>query len=184
MSSNTVAGHGGFFELENGEELFLTPKDIPEPPASTFTDNPYEAGSARFKRWRIAAKARYTKAMYKATVDAKNKEHFLSLVGSAKSLLQDSSSWDNYKSCRGMEEYKRPVGRPKLTDDEKIQRKLIPKRSDAMRALLLKNGIAVSEDGSLHSKDGLFFDWKFQINGRVRFENEDPISVHSFLSLI
>ena len=58
------------------------------------------------------------------------------------------------------------------------------KRSDQMKQLLEESGIAVEEGGSLHSKDGLYVGWKFQINGRVRFEDEDPISIHRFLTLI
>ena len=178
-----------FIELEDGSEILLDVSDIPEPPASTFTDNPYEANTTQFKRWRATAKARYAKAHYKATVDAKNEEHFLSLVGDAKSLLQDSSAWESYKSCRGLDEYRRPVGRPKLSEKEKLNRPPKAKRSDAMRSLLLENGVTVSEDGSLHSKDGFYIGWKFQINGRIKFMGDEEfnvepytLSAHQFIS--
>ena len=57
------------------------------------------------------------------------------------------------------------------------------KRSEQMKMLLLENGIEVDEDGSLRSESGLYFGWKFQINGHIRFQDEEPISVHRFLTL-
>ncbi len=179
MSYNTVPGKGGFFELENGEELFLTPDMIPEPPASTFTDNPHEQGSDRFKRWRIAAKARYSKAWYRATVDAKNTADFLAKVGSAEAILQDPSAWDNYKSCRGMNEYKRPVGRPKLEESEKVNRPPRKKRSDAMRALLEENGYRVLDTVVLDARSNKL--GEFLLNGRIRTPEKDVISVFQFI---
>ncbi len=175
--SHTVPGQGGFFELESGEELFLTPDMIPEPPAIVFTDNPYEAGSDRFKRWRIATKARYSKAWYKATVEAKNTADFLALVGSAEAILQDPSAWASYKSCRGLEEYKRPVGRPKLSDAEKVKRAPTAKRSDAMKLLLHEKGVAVYDDRIIEGYE----EFEFLKNGRLRTPENDIISVFQFI---
>ena len=167
-----------FIELEDGTEILLDVSDIPEPPAATFTDNPYEANTTQFKRWRALARARYAKAMYKATVDAKNQEHFLSMVGDAKSLLEDPSSWENYKSCRGLDEPKRPVGRPKLLDSEKVNTPPKAKRSDQMRALLEENGFTV-EDGKVY--DNLGSSWIFLKNGKVELKNGSRISAHQFI---
>ncbi len=177
--SHTAPGKGGFFELESGKELFLTPDMIPEPPASTFTDNPHEQGSDRFKRWRIAAKARYSKAWYKATVDAKNTADFLAKVGSAEAILQDSSAWDNYKSCRGLEEYKRPVGRPRLPKSMK-NNPIKVKRSDQMLKLLTDHGITVNKNNALEPASA-YEGWIFLPNGRILFEDEASISTHAFL---
>ena len=166
-----------FIELEDGSEILLDVSDIPEPPASTFTDNPHEANTTRFKRWRALAKARYAKACYKATVDAKNEKHFLSIVGDAKAVLQDSSSWDNYKSCRGLEEYKRPVGRPKLTAEEKVQRNPRVKRSDQMRVLLLEHGVVIDAVGAVSGYDN----FQFLPNGKIQTDAGDRISTHQFI---
>ncbi len=179
MSCHTVPGQGGFFELEHGEELFLTPDMIPEPHPSIFTDNPHETGSNRFKRWRIAAKARYSKAWYKAQVEAKNEEHFLLMVGEAKDLLVDPAAWENYKSCRGIEETKRPVGRPRLSDVEKLNRPPRSKRSDKMKLLLEGHGIVVQGDGSVSGE--IYEGWSFTPNGKLKFEDEPTISTHTFL---
>jgi len=179
MSCNTAPGQGGFFELENGEELFLTPSDIPEPPASTFTDNPYEQGSDRFKRWRIAAKARYSKAWYKAAVDAKNTADFLAKVGSAEAILQDPSAWASYKSCRGLEEYKRPVGRPKLEESEKVNRPPRKKRSDLMLTLLEENGYRILDDMVLDARSNEL--GTFMENGKVELKDGNRVSTHAFL---
>jgi hypothetical protein len=166
-----------FLELESGEELLLEVDDIPEPPASVFTDNPYEYESIRFKRWRNLAKARYAKAKYRAAVNAQNQEDFIKIIGSAEDLLKDPSSWNSYKVERDMGEYKRPVGRPKLSDAEKVKREPRKKRSDKMRALLLEHGIVVADDGGVVDYVG----WLFQPNGRVKFKDDDAISVHAFL---
>ena len=179
MSCNTAPGQGGFFELESGEELFLTPDMIPEPPASTFTDNPHEQGSDRFKRWRIAAKARYSKAWYKATVDAKNTADFLAKVGSAEAILQDPTAWDNYKSCRGFDEYKRPIGRPRLTEEEKVNRPTKAKRSDAMRSLLEENGYRVLDTVVLDARSNEL--GTFMENGKVELKDGNRVSTHAFL---
>ena len=167
-----------FIELQDGTEILLDVSDIPEPPASTFTDNPYEANTTQFKRWRATAKARYTKAMYRARVDAKNEEHFLSLVGDAKSLLQDPSAWESYKSCRGLDECKRPVGRPKLLESEKAHCTPRQKRSDQMMKLLEENSFMVEDNMVLDSYGEEVA--TFLVNGRLFMEGE-TISVHAFL---
>ena len=102
-----------------------------------------------------------------------------------------SSKWNNWCDDRvGMlgEECdprisKRKVGRPKLPEHLK-KRPTKVKRSDEMKQLLLDNVIMVKEDGSIHSVSGHYVGWIFQVNGRVKFEDDDPISVHKFLSII
>ena len=109
-------------------------------------------------------------------------------IESSKPLTED---WDNWCDDRVQvlaEEcdprtLKRKPGRPRLQDHLKKTPTKV-KRSDQTKMLLSEHGIAVEEDGSLHRKNGHFIGWKFQINGRVRFEDEDPISVHKFLTLI
>jgi len=76
----------------------------------------------RFKRWRALAKARYVKAMYKSAVDAKNAADFLAKVGSAEAILQDPTAWDNYKSCRGIDEYR--IGILSMLEANKIKKKI------------------------------------------------------------
>lgn len=78
---------------------------------------------------------------------------------------------------------KRKPGRPKLPDHLKKNPTKI-KRSDKMKQLLKDNGITVKESGDLYTDTSHYIGWKFQINGRVRFEDEDAISVHKFLTLI
>ncbi len=169
-----------FFTLENGEEILLDVSDIPEPPASVFTDNPYEADSTRFKRWRSMAKARYAKAVYRSVRQAKDRENFIELVGSAKDVLSDPSCWEDYKSCRGVEDFKRPVGRPKLPPSVRKSPKGRLKRSDQMSQFLKDHGITVNADNGLEPTK-LYEGWIFLPNGRVKFENEQSISVHAFL---
>ena len=109
-------------------------------------------------------------------------------IESSRPLAEDWTNWCDDRIEMLGEEYdpriqKRKPGRPKLPDHLKKNPTKV-KRSDQMKQFLKENGIAVSMDGSLHSLSGLYIGWKFQINGRVRFEDEDPISVHKFLSLI
>ena len=78
---------------------------------------------------------------------------------------------------------KRKPGRPKLPDHLK-KRPTKVKRSDEMKRLLLENGIEVKSDGSVHGRTGHYIGWTFQPNGRVKFEDEDPISIYKFLTFI
>ena len=80
------------------------------------------------------------------------------------------------KWCDMMGDYlkKRPVGRPRLSDDQKVKPKV--KRSDKMRQLLKDNGIEVLEDSILKGYPNL----KFLPNGRVGGKGLN-ISVHQFL---
>ena len=100
----------------------------------------------------------------------------------AKELLSDPELWFTY--CREREiGITRPVGRPNLPSHLKKSSTKV-KRSDLMKQLLKENGITVDVDGTLLGSNGRYVGWKFQPNGRVRFEDEDPISVHKFLSLM
>ena len=105
-----------------------------------------------------------------------------------RSLTEDWNNWCDSRVNMLGEEYdlrtpKPKVGRPKLPDYLKKNPTKV-KRSTKMKILLSESGIAVHDNGSIHSKNGHYIGWKFQPNGRVRFENEDPISVHQFLTLI
>lgn len=106
----------------------------------------------------------------------------------AKPLADDWNNWcDDRVEMLGEDcdprTQKAKVGRPRLPDHQKKNPTKV-KRSEQMKALLLDHDIVVESDGSLKSKDGHYVGWKFQINGRVKFEDEDPISVHKFLTLI
>ena len=167
-----------FIRLKSGEEILVEVDDIPEPPASIFTNNPYEASSPMFKRWRAVKKATYSRACYYAIKKAKDKEHFLSIVGTAREVLNDPTRWEEWKSNQGIEEFKRPMGRPPLTDEEKVERKIGIKRSDLMKELLEKNGVNITADNYLVGFDKI----RFQPNGRLFFEIENlKMSVHQFL---
>lgn len=89
-------------------------------------------------------------------------------------IEQDNFNWKRYCEER---ELKRPVGRPRLSDEEKVQREPRPKRSDEMRALLLEHRIIVGEDGSIAEYDG----FKFLPNGKIETADKDRISTHAFL---
>lgn len=169
---------GIFRELEDGTEILLEIDDIPPAPAAIFADNPYLKEDPMFIRWRVTAIARYAKAQYKAVANAKNEEHFLAMVGDAKALLQDPSAWESYLSCRGLDEPKRPVGRPKLTEEKKVQRSPKIKRRDEMQVLLEENGFTI-EDGFVYDNRGSR--WKFLINGKVETEHGNRMSAHQLI---
>ncbi len=80
--------------------------------------------------------------------------------------------------CSDPRKPKRLVGRPKLHPSQKMQPKL--KRSDQMRRLLQEHGITIESVG----QDEFLIeypDWEFLPNGRLRYRQESPISVHRFL---
>ena len=96
------------------------------------------------------------------------------------------NEWCDDKVDFGCSDYrtsKPKVGRPRLPDHLKKEPTKV-KRSTLMKELLLANDITVKEDGDLYSHTGHYIGWKFQVNGRVRFQGEDPISVQQFLTLI
>ena len=102
------------------------------------------------------------------------------------SMKDKWNEWCDEKVDFGCSDYrisKSKVGRPRLPDHLKKEPTKV-KRSTLMKELLLANTITVDEDMTLRGENGLYIGWKFQINGRVRFEDEDPISVHQFLTLI
>ena len=104
-------------------------------------------------------------------------------TGSLKSVTE---MWDNWCDDRiemlgedcDLRKSKPKVGRPKLPPEELKHPKI--KRSDKMKKLLKANGINVLHDQSLDK----YPDWTFLPNGRVKYENEPPISVHLFLKNI
>ncbi len=85
-------------------------------------------------------------------------------------------AWQKYCEER---EVKRPVGRPRLPESMKKQNNTM-KRSDKMRAMLADHGITVNKSNTLEPASA-YKGWIFLPNGRVRFEDESSISVHSFL---
>ncbi len=170
---------GAFIELQSGEEILLDLSDIPEPPQHLFVNNPYLKDDVRFKRWRSAAKARYTKSCYRAIKIARDRADFIDLVGDAKAVLQDPCTWENYLFERDLEQPKRSVGRPSLPKHMKKESTKI-KRSDLMKKLLLSHGITVKSIGQDEFLTE-YPDWEFLPNGRLRYKQESPVSVHKFL---
>ncbi len=176
MSHYTVPGKGGFFELENEEELLLTPDMIPAPPKHLMADNPYSHHGKRYRQWKSCAIGRYYKSMYKELVTVKNKEDFLLKVGDARSALTDPNAWENYMEERELD-VKRPVGRPRLPDAEKISRPPRAKRSDKMKVLLEQHGVIVNDDGTIEGYE----DFTFLSNGRICTPEKDVISTIQFI---
>jgi len=177
-----------FLGLQDGSEILVEMDDLPEPPDTIFQDNPYERHDPLYIRWRAAAKARYVKACYKAAVEAKNREDFLSKVGDARSVLNDPTAWENYLSCRGLDHPKRKPGRPRLPDHLKKRNPRI-KRSEQMKALLFEKGIEVSPEGKLllNGNADPYEGWLLP-NGRVKFLGDQEfgiepynLSAHQFL---
>ncbi len=169
---------GAFIELQSGEEILLDLSDIPEPPQYLFANNPYLKDDIRFKRWRSAAKARYTKSCYRAIKIARDKADFIDLVGDAKAVLQDPYAWENYLHERDLEHPKRSVGRPSLPPEQRKRPKV--RRSDEMRQLLSDHGISINTDNTIEDYDG----WHFLPNGRIYFKDNDiemTISAHAFI---
>ena len=163
-----------FYTLESGEEILLTTEDIPKIPQTIFDGNPYTKNDPYFKKWRKAAVMRYTKAKYRAIRVAKNQEHFLSIIGDAKSVLQDPTKWNDYLFERDKE--KRPPGRPPMAPEDRKRPPM--KRSDEMQLLLADHGILVNDDNHLCDE---FSDWRFCPNGRLQRGSESTISVFYFL---
>ncbi len=79
---------------------------------------------------------------------------------------------------------KRPAGRPKLPTRLKKESTKI-KRSDQMKALLLKNGIHLT-DAKPYADIFLieYPEWQFMVNGRLKHSGGAIISVHKFLTNI
>ncbi len=173
---------GAFIELQSGEEILLDLSDIPEPPQYLFANNPYLKDDIRFKRWRSAAKARYTKSCYRAIKIARDKADFIDLVGDAKAVLQDPYAWENYLHERDLDHPKRSVGRPSLPPEQR--RKPMVKRSDEMRKMLTDHGVEIKADSSIEG----FNDFEFMKNGRIKFLGDEDagiepysLSVHQFM---
>jgi len=104
----------------------------------------------------------------------KESEASFSKFGEPEQMLRDSKSYLDYCLEKGLEP-KAKVGRPKLPPEKLKQPKI--KRSEQMRQLLLQHDIEVSEDNTLiHHPE-----YTFQPNGRVRRNDDAPISVHQFL---
>jgi len=119
---------------------------------------------------------------------AQRRRKKLDLLESTKTIADNWNQWCDKRVDMLGEEcdpriQKRKAGRPKLPDHLKI-RPIKIKRSDEMKAHLAENRITVKEDRTLRSQKGLYIGWNFQINGRVKFQDEDPISVHKFRTLI
>ncbi len=94
-------------------------------------------------------------------------------------------SWDEWCDDRvdliGIDprKAKRPVGRPKLPSHLK-KNPTKTKRSDQMKQLLLEHGVHIEPAG----QDEFLVehpDWEFLPNGRLRYMEDQPISVHRFL---
>lgn len=95
-------------------------------------------------------------------------------------IADDDELW--HDRCNELHTRRKP-GRPRMKPEDRKNNPRI-KRSDKMKKLLLENGITVDEENNIHNDTGLYIGWKFQINGRVKFDEEPPISVHKFLSII
>jgi len=176
--SHTAPGQGGFFDLDDGDEMLITKDMIPAPPKHLMADNPYSHHGKRYRQWKSCAIGRYYKSMYKELVTVKNKEDFLLKVGDARSALTDPNAWENYMEERELD-VKRPVGRPKLSDAEKLNRPPRVKRSDAMWSLLEENGYRVVDGVVLDARSNEL--GKFLANGRIRTPEKDVISVFQFI---
>ena len=170
-----------FFTLKSGEEILLDLSDIPEPSEHIFRNNPYLKNSPMFKKWRSAQKARYAKACYKAIRESKNKEDYLYNMQDAKLYVEHPYAWNQYLSNRGLDQPKRPVGRPKLPDHLKKHNPRI-KRSDLMKVLLAEKGIEVGFEGELliNGSSEPYEGWLFQVNGRIRFMGNEEFNIEPY----
>ena len=139
-------------------------------------DNPYSHHDKRYKRWKSCAIGRYYKSMYKELVETKNKEDFLLKAGDARNALIDPNLWNNYMEERELD-VKRKPGRPKLSDEEKLNRPPRAKRSDKMKVLLERHGVIVNDTGTIEGYE----DFTFLPNGRIKTPDKDVISAIQFI---
>jgi hypothetical protein len=103
-------------------------------------------------------------------------ERFVAMVGTAKDMVRDPERWFDYCEER---ELKRKPGRPKLSEEEKVNRPKKPKRSDAMRILLEEEGYRVVDDVVLDAKGNEY--GMFLSNGKIDLKDGSRISTHTFL---
>ena len=157
-----------FLEWKNGieETIKVTPYnfDIHAPNPPSWANKVIAMNNARKRKGAIRA----------ALKDKHSSEPNLKpLTGN---MEQDNFNWQRYCEER---EVKRPVGRPRLSAEEKVNRPPKAKRSDQMRALLEENGFTV-EDGKVY--DNLGGRWIFLKNGKVELKDGNRISTHAFLN--
>ena len=99
----------------------------------------------------------------------------------------DKEAWNKWCSSQidhtGLDprKKKRPVGRPRLPQHLKAE-PIKVKRSDKMEALLLENGIHLT-DAKPYADVFLveYSEWQFLVNGRLKHKEGAVISVHQFL---
>ncbi len=118
-------------------------------------------------------KARQVRHQILQEKKARETEHFLETVGTARDMLNEPKLW--FDHCEKVGKRKKP-GRPPLPPEQRKKKPV--KRSGEMKALLLDHGYELDDDGYIPGFDKV----RMMVNGRLHFEEENlKISVHQFI---